>query len=131
MKIETNEVNEVNEVIQTEPKRGRGRPRKYATEGERVAVEALVRAARIAAKQAEHDKLKAEALERARSRVPADPGPLLVNVAQTAQMLQVSKETVRCLIRAKHLPATKIFGILRIQRDAVTQLAAMGTTGTV
>jgi excisionase family DNA binding protein len=107
-------------TIETNPvKRGRGRPRKYATNAERIEAEAARRADKAAlaaiAKRDKDDALKK----------PIEI--LLVTVTQAAQALQVSERTIWNLFHSGALPYVQIRGTRRIMLDELKQFASTGT----
>lgn len=107
-------------TIEAQPvKRGRGRPRKYATDAERILAEA--------ARRADQAALKAIAKRDAEDALKKPIEILLITIGQAAQALQVSEGTVWNLMRDGHLPFIKINGTRRIMLDELKQLAATGT----
>jgi excisionase family DNA binding protein len=114
---------EIMEHTTTTPKRGRGRPRKYATADEARAAQA----ARLAARREENANRKriAKADAEAAAQTPIDV--LLITTRQAAAALSISERTIYTLIDSGHLSSVKVAGTRRIPLDAVKSLATTGT----
>jgi excisionase family DNA binding protein len=109
----------------TTPKRGRGRPRLYAT----IEQAAQARLARIARRREDEALRKRIAKADAEAATQKSIDVLLVTVAQAAQALQVSDRTIHKMIADGSLSSIQIRGSRRIHSDELRRLASTGTTG--
>lgn len=109
--------------ITFEPKRGRGRPRKYANEAARLEAIAQRKTDRAT------DKAILTATKKADAKSAALPMIhwLLITVKQAAEALQISERTVFMLIDEGFLESVKIGGSRRVSMDSVKALASTGT----
>ena len=100
-------------------KRGRGRPRKYAT--------AEAKAAQL---EGSIDKRMREKMRKVDIEGAKQPPLtwLLITVKQAAEALQISERTVHQLIKENRLESIKIGDARRIPLDAVRLLATTGAT---